>query len=374
MRAREAAPQAPRDLRISNSRWKQRPIGRSVNAKDGTLFTVALESGTSRAMSELVVVTGGAGFIGSHIAERLYARGFRVRIIDDFSTGNQNNLALHCSIEQIRGSVQDADLLGRAFRGAETVVHLAGKSSVREGYLQPEVVFENNVCGTFQVLSQAHRCGVKRILFASSSAIYGNQVELPIKENALGWPLSPYGWSKAIGESFCHWFRQAYGQEIVTIRCFNIFGPRQNAASGYAGVISRFLHSMLVGKSLPILGDGSQTRDFLYVADAAEAYVRAVTADLAANSVLNVGTGRSTSVLEFVALLAEVTERTPIVSFEPVESGEVRHSVADVSRSLAALGDYRLTTLKEGVRLTWEWMKYRRHQTSAAPSRASEPN
>ncbi|HIQ02466.1 MAG TPA: SDR family NAD(P)-dependent oxidoreductase, partial [Anaerolineales bacterium] len=252
----------------------------------------------------LWLVTGGAGFIGSHLVEALVARGERARVLDDFSTGRWENLAaVTGQVEVIEGDVRDRAAAARAVDGVEVVIHLAAIPSVQASVEDPQRVMAVNCTGTLNLLEAARAAGVRRFVFASSAAVYGDQTDLPLREDLPPDPLSPYAASKAAGEALCRAYFASYGLPTVVLRFFNVYGPRQDPRSPYSGVISIFVERMRQGLPPVIYGDGEQTRDFVYVGDVVEAVVRAAEREEAVGEVFNIAGGRQTSVLELVKVL-----------------------------------------------------------------------
>lgn len=314
-------------------------------------------------MSNLCVVTGGAGFIGSHLTDELVRQGYRVRIFDDFSTGMMENLVHHEGLEIVRGTLVDAVDCDRAIEGAKFVFHLGALASVARSVESPLVSHAACATGTLNVLDAARRFGVKRVMFAASSSAYGGAggEDSPQSESILPFAKSPYAAAKLAGEFYMQSFTAVYGLETVRLRFFNIFGPRQRADSPYSGVIAIFIKALSEGRRPTIHGDGLQSRDFTYVANAVQSLVKAATAPASASgNVYNVGTGQSVTVLELVSALNEVlgTNLEPILG-EP-RSGDVRFSKADISRTRCDLGYDPLVSFKDGLRKTVEW--YQRTQ------------
>jgi UDP-glucose 4-epimerase len=315
-------------------------------------------------MSELCVVTGGAGFIGSHLTDELVRQGYRVRIFDDFSTGMIENLAHHKGIDIVRGTLANADDCDRAIEGAAYVFHLGALASVARSVESPLVSHAACATGTLHVLDAARRFGVKRVMFAASSSAYGGAggEDSPQSESILPFAKSPYAAAKLAGEYYMQSFTAVYGLETVRLRFFNIFGPRQRADSPYSGVIAIFIKALSEGRRPTIHGDGLQSRDFTYVANAVQSLVKAATAPAASASgnVYNVGTGQSVTVLELVSALNDVlgTNLEPILG-EP-RSGDVRFSKADISSTRRDLGYDPQVAFKEGLRKTVDW--YRKTQ------------
>ena len=296
------------------------------------------------------LVTGGAGFIGSHLVEALVARGHPVRVLDNFSTGRWENLAaVRDRIEVVEGDIRDPRAVRQAMDGVEVVAHLAAIVSVERSLQDPQETTEVNTGGTLHLLEAARRAGVQRFLFASSAAIYGDHSQLPLQEELPPHPLSPYAASKVAGEALCQSYRAAYGLSTVVLRFFNIYGPRQDPQSPYSGVISIFVGRMRQGLPPVIYGDGQQTRDFVYVEDVVAALIRAGEQDGADGAVLNVARGEETSVLQLVALLNQALGTRLEPMFAPARAGEVRRSAGDPHRAQAVLGWQPTVGLTEGL-------------------------
>jgi len=299
-----------------------------------------------------VLVTGGAGFIGSHVAERAVGLGARVRVLDDFSTGRRSNLEPPglAGAELVEGSILDPGALGRACAGADVVVHLAAMVSVPQSVAEPERCHEVNVVGTVRVLEAARSAGAGRVVFASSSAVYGSSPSLPSRECDPVDCVSPYAASKAAGEAFV----TAYGrccEDLATasLRFFNVFGPRQDPTSPYAAAIAAFASAVRAGRRPTVFGDGTQTRDFVPVDDVVRAILLAASRpEPPRGEVHNVGTGRRRSLLDVITLLADAAGRAVEPRFEPPRAGDVPHSGADIASARRALG-YEPRTDPESV-------------------------
>jgi len=298
----------------------------------------------------LYLVTGGAGFIGSHLVEALAERGERVRVLDDFSTGRRENLAAVADhIELLEGDVADPETVERAVAGCDYVLHLAAIASVQASLENPRRTHQVNVNGTLNVLEAARRASVQRVVFASSAAVYGDHTALPLREELPPCPLSPYAATKAAGEAYCSAFHASYGLPTVALRFFNVYGPRQDPANPYSGVISIFAARIARGERPVIYGDGKQTRDFVYVTDVARAALLVCEQEAAVGDVFNVAGGKQTSVLQLAAVLNQVLDTSLTPTFAPARSGEVRFSQADVRRAREALEWEPQVTLQEGL-------------------------
>lgn len=299
------------------------------------------------------LVTGGAGFIGSHVAESLCARGDVVRVLDNLSTGHASNLKhLETKIEWIEGDIGDAATVAAAVEGVDCVFHQAALASVPRSVERPLDTNAACVTGTLNVLDQARRAGVRRLVYAGSSSAYGDQPTSPKRETDLPLPISPYGAAKLAGELYCQAFSAAFGFETVCLRYFNVFGPRQDPDSQYSAVIPKFISALLGGRRPTIFGDGRQSRDFTYVDNVVHGNLLA--ADAPAEKVsgrcFNVAAGRSTSLLELLDLLNKLlgTDIRPVHA-EP-RAGDVRKSLADISQARACLGYETLVDFDDGLR------------------------
>jgi nucleoside-diphosphate-sugar epimerase len=302
-------------------------------------------------------VTGGAGFIGSHLVDRLLAEGFSVRVLDDLSTGLRSNLPVDEDLRFVEGSILDDGLLEEVFSDADYVVHLAALGSVPRSIADPLSSHEVNATGTLRALIAARDCGVRRFVFASSSSVYGDHPGLPKREPHTGSLLSPYAASKQDGENYSALFRQLYDMDTVSLRFFNVFGPRQRADHPYAAVTPRFMSAAAQGEPLVIYGDGEQTRDFTYVDNTVGAVLAALLADPAniSGEVFNVACGGQTSLLEVISALQEITQLDLDVVHKPARQGDVRHSHADVKAFYAATGFEAKIDLRAGLTETWAW-------------------
>lgn len=299
------------------------------------------------------LVTGGAGFIGSHLVQRLLQDGFRVRVLDDLSTGRRANLAgLEERIVLVNGSIVDAETTRRAVSGCELIFHLAALPSVQRSVENPAATHAVCATGTFTVLDAARSLGVRRLVYAASSSAYGDTPGSVRRETDAINPLSPYAAAKLAGELYCRSFTKVFGLETVRLRFFNIFGPRQVADSPYSGVIPIFAKAMREGRAPRIDGDGLQSRDFTYVDNAVEALVRAASAPAASGNVYNIGAGGSTTLLELVKQLNIIlgTRLTP--AHGPSRPGDVRHSQADIALARRELGYEPVVSFAEGLRCT----------------------
>jgi UDP-glucose 4-epimerase len=296
------------------------------------------------------LVTGGAGFIGSHLVEALLARGDRVRVLDNFSTGDPANLAaVLADVELIDGDIRERADLAAALNGVEVVFHQAALASVPRSIADPLATHDVCTTGTLNVLLEARRAGVRRVVYAASSSAYGNSVRLPKRESDPTAPLSPYAVAKLAGEHYCAAFTEVYGLETVRLRYFNVFGPRQTPDSPYAAVIPLFLRALVSGQNPRIHGDGQQSRDFTFVKDVVRANLLAAGAPGASGKVYNIAGGHRTSLLDLVATINALlgTDTAPV--HDAPRPGDVRHSQADVSRAMAELGYRARTSVEAGI-------------------------
>ena len=312
------------------------------------------------------LVTGGAGFIGSHLAEELSARGHRVRIVDNLSTGKRANLAAVPSAEFIEGDLADPQVAERAVAGMDYVLHQAAIPSVPRSVKDPATSNRSNITATLNVLVAARDAGVKRLVYAASSSAYGNTATLPKREDMPANPLSPYALQKFVGEQYCQMFTKLYGFSTVSIRYFNVFGPRQDPGSPYSGVISLFAAALLAGRRPSIQGDGSQTRDFTYVANVVDGVLRACEAPAAAGEVINVATGGRISLTDLLLAMNRLNGTQIEPTYQEARAGDVRDSQADISKARAMLGYAPLVSLSDGLKLTLDWYKSARHDHTQA--------
>jgi UDP-N-acetylglucosamine/UDP-N-acetyl-alpha-D-glucosaminouronate 4-epimerase len=311
------------------------------------------------ALSGIALVTGGAGFIGSHIAAALGASGARVRVLDDLSTGHRENLdEIDGDIEFIQGSVADEALLNRVLEGVELVFHEAAIPSVPRSVEAPRQTHIASVDGTFSLLVAARDKGVRRVVYAASSSAYGDQPTLPKSEQMPPDPLSPYAVAKLVGEYYCKVFAQVYTLETVSLRYFNVFGPRQDPGSQYSGVVSRFISALLTNERPVIYGDGEQSRDFTYIDNVVAANLSAAAAKDASGKVINVANGERITLNQLLEELKELTGKQDVTAeyLEP-RVGDVRHSLADISMAKQFLGYESKVGLREGLQRTIAWWK-----------------
>jgi nucleoside-diphosphate-sugar epimerase len=314
------------------------------------------------ALTRTALVTGGAGFIGSHIASALLAQGARVRVLDDLSTGHRENIdEIGGDVDFINGSVADEDLLAKVLDGVELVFHEAAIPSVPRSVEAPKQTHIASVDGTFSLLAVARDKGVRRVVYAASSSAYGDQPTLPKSEQMLPDPLSPYAVAKLVGEYYCQVFTRCYGLETVSLRYFNVFGPRQDPGSQYSGVVSRFISVLLSGERPVIYGDGEQSRDFTYIDNVVQANLNAAMAPAASGKVINVANGERITLNQLLDELKELTGNQQVTAeyLEP-RMGDVRHSLADISIARELLGYESKVDLREGLQRTIDWWKQSR--------------
>ncbi len=306
----------------------------------------------------LYLVTGGAGFIGSHICEALVKRGARVRVLDNLLTGKRANLAhLRGEIEFIEADLRDYETTRHAVEGVSLIFHQAAVPSVPRSVVEPRLNHEANVDGTFNVLMAAREARVQRVIYAASSSAYGDTPVLPKNESMLPNPLSPYAAAKLFGEYYCQVFTRVYGLETVALRYFNVFGPRQDPSSPYSGVISKFVTALLAGEPPVIYGDGEQSRDFTYIDNVVDANLRAAEARQASGEVINVATGERITLNQLLAELQKIIGTDLQPHYAEKRAGDVRHSLADISRARQLLGYEPTVSLAEGLRRTVEWYR-----------------
>lgn len=306
----------------------------------------------------LYLVTGGAGFIGSHISERLLRDGHGVRVLDNFVSGKESNLKdLGGEVELVRGDIRDPQVLAEAMKGVYVVFHEAALGSVPRSVADPVTTHEVNLTGTLNVLLAARDAGVRRVVYASSSSVYGETKELPKREDIKPQPLSPYALSKLAGEHYITIFKQVYGFEAVSLRYFNIFGPRQDPESQYAAVIPRFVTSLMTGNRPVIYGDGMQSRDFTYVENVVEANLLASEADGVAGRAFNIACGGRFTLLDLLGKLKQIIGSDIEPIHEPARVGDVRDSQAGIEAARQALGYEVKVEFDEGLRRTAEWFQ-----------------
>lgn len=304
------------------------------------------------------LVTGGAGFIGSHLVTALAERGMRVRVLDNLSTGSRQNLAhLGGRIELVKGNLLDQPTVERALADVEVVYHQAALASVPRSVAKPLDSHAACVTGTLHVLDAARRAGVRRVIYAGSSSAYGNQPKLPKTETDLPNPLSPYAAAKLSGEYYCRAFTESYGLETVVIRYFNVFGPRQDPNSEYSAVIPKFVTAMLAGKKPTVFGDGRQSRDFTFIDNVVAGNLAAEHAPEAVGRVFNIACGKQFSLLELVASINRVLGTNVEPQFAPPRTGDVRESLADIAAAREVLGYEPAVDFDEGLRRSIDYYR-----------------
>jgi nucleoside-diphosphate-sugar epimerase len=309
----------------------------------------------------LRLVTGGAGFIGSHVVERLLKDRMHVRVLDNFSTGRRENLdfakGAGAALEVIDGDLRDLAAVERAARGVDVIYHQAAMRSVPRSIDDPLGANDNNVSGTLHILEAARRHGVKRVVYASSSSVYGANPELPKREDQALAPISPYAVSKAANEQYARVWTHLYGVETVGLRYFNVFGPRQDPKSEYAAVLPRFILWAMRGEPLEVHGDGTQSRDFTYIDNVVEANILAGQAPEASGEAFNIGCGERTSLLEVIGMLESILGRPVTPRHTPSRGGDVAHTLADVSKAKRLMSYAPLVGFAEGFRRTVEYFR-----------------
>jgi UDP-glucose 4-epimerase len=307
------------------------------------------------------LVTGGAGFIGSNIVQELVRRGETVRVLDDLSTGKLENLSsLLDRIDFIQGSITDTDAIARAVAGVDFVLHQAARPSVQLSVNDPLATDAVNVRGTLNMLLAARDAGVRRFVFASSSAVYGESEELPKRENMATAPISPYGVSKLAGEAYCQAFHASYGMPTVALRYFNVFGPRQDPRSHYAAVVPLFTTALLTGQPPTIFGDGLQSRDFSYVSNVVDANILACQARGVVGQVFNIACNRQHSLLDLLSTLKGLVGADIAPIFAPARAGDIKHSLADTAKARLMLGYEPAVGFHEGLVRTVLWYREQR--------------
>src|ERR1700756_4790515 len=310
------------------------------------------------------LVTGGAGFIGSNTVDELVRRGHGVVVLDDLSSGKEENLAeVRNKITLMKGSITDIEVVRKAMHEAEYVLHLAARTSVPKSVKDPIETNRINIDGTLNVLVAARDAKVRRIVLAASSSAYGETPTLPKVEKMEPQPISPYGVTKYVGELYAQTFGRCYGLENVSLRYFNIFGPRQDPSSPYSGVLAKFCSAFLEGTQPAIFGDGEQTRDFTFVENAVQANLLACEAPNVSGKAFNIGTGSRSSLNQTVELLRKISENPLEVKYEPPRDGDIRDSQADITQARELLGYDPLVSFEEGLGRTFAW--YRETQTKA---------
>jgi UDP-glucose 4-epimerase len=304
------------------------------------------------------LVTGGAGFIGSNTVEELVRRGHSVVVLDDLSAGKEENLAeVRTKITFIKGTITDLEVVRRAVQEADYVLHLAARTSVPRSVKDPIETNRANVDGTLNVLVAARDAKVKRVVFAASSSAYGETPTLPKIETMQPAPISPYGVSKFVGELYAQVFGRCYGLENVSLRYFNVFGPRQDPGSPYSGVLSKFITAFLEDRQPVVFGDGEQSRDFTYIENVVQANLLACEAANASGKVFNIGTGARVTLNQTLRLLEQIAGKRMEAKYDPPRDGDIRDSQADISQSRQILGYDPQVGFEEGLRRTFEWYR-----------------
>lgn len=302
------------------------------------------------------LVTGGAGFIGSNIVDELVRRGHDVTVLDDFSSGREENLSgAMKKIRLVRGDICDLEAAREACEGADYVLHLAARTSVPRSVKDPIETNRVNIDGTLNVLVAARDAKVRRIVYAASSSAYGETATLPKVETMPSEPISPYGVTKLVGEMYAQVFGRAYGLENVSLRYFNVFGPRQDPTSQYSGVLSRFMLAIIEGSAPVVFGDGEQSRDFTYVDNVVDISLRACEAPGASGKVFNGGTGLRITLNDVLKLLGQITGGAVRAKYDPPRSGDILHSQADIQVAQQVLGYRPRVDFEQGLRRTWKW-------------------
>jgi UDP-glucose 4-epimerase len=305
------------------------------------------------------LVTGGAGFIGSHLVRRLIADGVSVRVVDNLSTGDVVRLAdLVDSIDFVRGDLVDKGVSDEVVKGVDYVFHQAAIPSVQRSVEDPLTTNRANIVATLNLLESCRQAKVRRFVYAASSSAYGDTEILPKSETMPPDPLSPYALQKWVGERYCQLYYELYGLETVSLRYFNVFGPGQDPDSQYSAVIPKFTRALLAGKSITVYGDGGQSRDFTYVDNVVAANLLAVHAENAPGNVFNIGCGERVTVNKLISALESVLDRKARVSYAAPKAGDVRHSLADIQSARKNLGYSPAVMFEEGIKRTVKWMRY----------------
>jgi UDP-glucose 4-epimerase len=318
-------------------------------------------------MTNHYLVTGGAGFIGSHLARRLVADGAAVRVVDNLSTGNLARLEdVNSSIEFIEGDLADEGFSDQILQGIDYVFHQAAVPSVQRSVLDPLTTNRANVTATLNLLESCRRAKVRRFVYAASSSAYGDTEVLPKRETMAPNPLSPYALQKWVGEHYCKLYYDLYGLETVSLRYFNVFGPSQDPDSQYSAVIPKFIRAMLANEPVTVYGDGEQSRDFTYVDNVVEANLLAMRANGAVGKVFNIGCGEQITLNRLIRVLEKILSTRAIVNYTDPKVGDVRHSVADVGLARRVLGYQHNISFEMGLRKTVEWMKRNSQRPTAA--------
>ncbi|RMP16173.1 putative protein-dependent epimerase/dehydratase [Pseudomonas syringae pv. delphinii] len=353
---RRRMPRVPTQPKSRNTRYSPARKFSTLSASSpapGGLACQACWIGIIDMSDAPVLITGGAGFIGSHLTDALLASGHSVRILDNLSAGKRSNLPLdNPRVELIEGDVADAELVKRVAQGCQAVVHLAAVASVQASVDDPVRTHQSNFIGTLNVCEAMREAGIKRVIFASSAAVYGNNGEgEAITEDTTKAPLTPYASDKLASEFYLDFYRRQHGLEPVIFRFFNIFGPRQDPSSPYSGVISIFAERLQNGLPILVFGDGEQTRDFFYVGDLLKLLLQALSRDSAIEGAINVGLNTTTSLNELLTALSQVVGKQPQVTYQAPRSGDIKHSRASNQRLLEHFTLDEVTPLKRGLEL-----------------------
>ncbi len=298
-----------------------------------------------------VLITGGAGFIGSHTAGCLLDEGHRVTVLDNLSSGKRENLPTSSDLRLVVGDINDAEAVADAISGCDRVLHLAAQVSVAASVEEPVPSCRDNILGFVNILDHARRNGISRMVYASSAAVYGQPAELPLNEASPTAPSSPYGLEKLLNDQYARLATDLYSMCMLGMRYFNVYGPKQDPSSPYSGVISLFVDRLRRGEELNVHGDGGQTRDFVYVGDVARINAAALAGDI--EGVMNVGTGNSGTLMELIEVLGEIAGITPKVNHGPARQGDIRHSATSVERLRQTLASFPFTPLREGLNELW---------------------
>lgn len=306
-----------------------------------------------------ICVTGGAGFIGSHIVEECLVKGYEVVVIDNFSTGKEENLQFasifpNSMLHIIRGDVSDFDTVKKAVKGCDAVFHEAAVASVQKSIENPPVTFESNAKGTLNVLEASRNNGVKKVIFACSAAIFGDHPEIPKREDSPILPKSPYGADKYISEVYLRLYNELYNLTTISLRYFNVFGPRQDPSSPYSGVISIFTSRIAQGKEITVFGDGKQYRDFIFVKDVVQANMLALEKIQSGFHYYNVGYGKATDLNRLIAILKQIYNKDIMVNYADARAGDIKESVTDPSKIIRELGFAPGYTVEEGLKILVE--------------------
>lgn len=306
------------------------------------------------------LVTGGAGFIGSHLASTLLKRNEEVRILDNFSTGIPENLArLHGELEVLEGDIRDADIVKEAVHNVDVIFHMAAYISPPQSLLEPKTCYDINVHGSEILFEAARKADVQRIIVASSAAVYGDNDNYPLRETSELRPLSPYAASKIINEIYSSFYSRIFNIDIIALRYFNVYGPRQSRNSDYAAAIPIFISNILAGKPITIFGDGHQTRDLIYVDDVVNANLNAAASKNVSGEIMNICTGKEISLMDVIEKLMEITKEKIQIQFDGPRPGDIFRSVGDPQKAQDLISFQALTSIEEGLQNTVSWIQER---------------